>query len=354
MDRTQQLLQELTEAHGVSGHEAQVRAIARRYMEPLGAIEQDRIGSLVCRQGEAGPRVMLSGHMDEVGFMAHHITKEGCLKFHPLGGWWDQVLLGQQIVVKTHKGDLAGVIGATPPHKLSADKRKKVMEKKDMYIDIGATSKKEAEEMGVRLGDPVVPATTFQVLGNGKSYMSKAFDNRVGVALTIDALRHFSQAPHPNVLYGVATVMEEVGCRGAKTSAEVINPDVAIILEVDICGDVPGIEPEESDVKLGAGPTLSLLDARMIPNLGLRDLVIETARELEIPLQFSTLTGGATDGSQIHLHHIGVPTVVLGVPARHIHSHAAIIHRDDYDQALKLLVAVVEKLDEGTVAGLAP
>ncbi|MBU0702616.1 MAG: M42 family metallopeptidase [Chloroflexi bacterium] len=354
MDQTQQLLQELSEAHGVPGYEAEVRALTRRYMEPLGAIEQDRVGSLVCRQGEAGPRVMLAGHMDEVGFMIQHITKEGFLKFHPLGGWWDQVLLGQQVIVKTHKGDLHGVIGAKPPHMLSQDERKKVVEKKDMYIDIGATSKEEVEEAGVRLGDPVVPAATFQVLANGKSYMSKAFDDRVGVALAIDALRHFSQAPHPNTLYGVATVMEEVGCRGAKTSAEAINPDVAIILEVDICGDVPGIEPEESDVKLGAGPTLLLLDARMIPNLGLRDLVIEAAEELEIPLQFSTMLGGATDGSQIHLHRTGVPTVELGVPSRHIHSHASIIHRDDYDRALQLLVAVVGKLDGETVAGLAP
>jgi len=354
MDRTQQLLQELTEAHGVPGYESEIRALVRRYMEPLGDIEQDRIGSLVCRQGESGPRVMLAGHMDEVGFMIHHVTKEGFLKFHPLGGWWDQVLLGQQVIVKTHKGDLIGVIGAKPPHMLSADERKKMVEKKDMYIDIGATSKEEIEEAGVRLGDPVVPATAFQVMANGKSYMSKAFDDRVGVALTIDALRHFSEAYHPNTLYGVATVMEEVGTRGAKTSVEMVNPDVAIILESDICGDVPGIKPEESDIKLGAGPSLLLLDARMIPNLALRDLVIETAEELEIPLQLSAMLGGATDGSQIHLHRTGVPTVVLGVPARHIHSHASIIHRDDYDRALQLLVAVVGKLDGETVAGLVP
>ncbi|MFQ6102096.1 MAG: M42 family metallopeptidase [Anaerolineae bacterium] len=354
MDQTQQLLQELTDAHGVPGYEAEVRALVRRYVEPLGTIERDHIGSLICRQGEAGPRVMLAGHMDEVGFMVQHVTEEGFLKFHPLGGWWDQVLLGQQVIVKTHKGDLWGIIGAKPPHMLSQDERKKMVEKKDMYIDIGATSKEEVEEAGVRLGDPVVPATTFQVLANGKSYMGKAFDDRVGVALAVDTLRHFSQASHPNVLYGVATVMEEVGTRGARTSAEVVNPDVAIILEVDICGDVPGIKPEESNIKLGVGPSLSLLDARMIPNLGLRDLVIETAKELGISLQFSTMTGGATDGAQIHLHHTGVPTVVLGVPARHIHSHAAIIHRDDYDRALQLLVAVVEKLDEETVAELAP
>jgi endoglucanase len=146
--------------------------------------------------------------------------------------------------------------------------------------------------------------------------------------------------------------MEEVGTRGAKTSAEMVDPDVAIILESDICGDVPGIEPEQSSVELGGGPTLVLLDARMIPNLKLRDLLIDTAQELDIPLQFSALTGGATDGARIHLHGAGVPTVVLGVPARHIHSHSAILHRDDYDRALKLLIALVEKLDEETVAGL--
>jgi putative aminopeptidase FrvX len=354
VDQTQQLLQELTEAHGVPGYEAEIRDLVRGYLEPLGTVEQDRIGSLICRQGEGGPRVMLAGHMDEIGFMVHHVTKEGFLKFHPLGGWWDQVLLGQQVIVKTHKGDLMGVIGAKPPHLLPADERAKIVEKKDMYIDIGSTSKEEVIASGVRLGDPVIPVSAFHVMANGKSYMSKAFDDRVGVALAVDALRHFAQASHPNVLYGVATVMEEVGTRGAKTSAEVINPDVAIILEAGICGDVPGIEPEQCDIKLGAGPGLSLMDARMIPNLKLRDLVIETAEELEIPLQLSTMVGGATDGSQIHLHRVGVPTIGLEVPARHIHSHASIIHRDDYNRALQLLVTVIEKLDEETVTRLAP
>lgn len=354
MDRTQQLLKELTEAHGVPGYEDEVRELVRGHFEPLGVIEQDRIGSVVCRQGDTGPKVMLAGHMDEIGFMVHHITDEGFLRFLPLGGWWDQVLLGQQVVVKTHKGDLPGVIGAKPPHLLPSDERDKLVKKKDMYIDIGATSKGDVDDAGVRVGDPVVPAATFQILAGGKAYMSKAFDDRVGVALTTDVLRHFATQPHPNTIYGVATVMEEVGTRGAKTTAEMVDPDVAIILESDICGDVPGIKPEESAVKLGAGPGVLFYDARMIPNLKLRDLVIETARELEIPLQFSTMPGGATDGSQIHLHRFGVPCVVLTVPARHIHSHAAIIHRDDYDRAVQLIVALVGKLDEQTVAALTP
>ncbi len=354
MDAIEQLLKELTEAHGIPGYEEEVRVLIRRHLEPLGVIEEDRIGSLVCRHGEEGPRVMLAGHMDEIGFMVHHITDEGFLRFIPLGGWWDQVLLGQRVLVKTHKGDVPGVIGAKPPHLLSADERKKVVEKKEMYIDIGATSKKEVEEAGVRLGDPVVPDAPFRVLAGGRTYMAKAFDDRVGVALMIEAMRHFAQAPHPNVLYGAATVMEEVGLRGAKTSAEAVNPDVAIILESDIAGDVPGIKPEESAIKLGGGPSLILADARMIPNLKLRDLVIETAKALDIPLQFSAMMGGATDGGVIHLHRTGVPTVVLAVPARHIHGHSTIIHRDDFDRALRLLIAVVEKLDAETVSGLTP
>ena len=354
MDTTEALLKELTEAHGVPGHEADIRAVMRRHLEPLGALEQDKIGSLICRQTGAGesPRVMLAGHMDEIGFMIKHITKEGFLRFLPLGGWFDQVLLGQRVVIKTSKGDVLGVIGAKPPHLLPPDERKKVVEKKDMYIDIGATSQEEVEAAGVRVGDGVVPLADFRVLANPKTYLSKAFDDRVGCALLVQALQELKQTSHPNLVYGVATVMEEVGVLGATTSVEVVNPDVAIILESDIAGDVPGIKEEESSVKLGQGPTVVLFDARMIPNLRLRDLVMDTAKELGLPLQTSSIEGGATDGAAIHLHKSGVPTVVLGVAARHIHSHGAILHRDDYDNALRLLTAVVRKLDATTVAGL--
>jgi endoglucanase len=262
------------------------------------------------------------------------------------------VLLGQRVVIKTHKGDVVGVIGAKPPHLLPADERKKVVEKKDMYIDIGATTQAEVEEAGVRVGDPVVPDTEFTPLTGGKTYLSKAFDDRIGCALMIEALEHFSKVEHPNVIYGVATVQEEVGLRGAGTSAEVIDPDVAIILESDIAGDVPGIKDEESAVKLGQGPSVILYDRSMIPNLRLRDLVIDTAKEQSIPLQFSAVEGGGTDGGAIHRHKAGVPSIVIGVAARHIHSHGAIIHRDDYDNALKLLTAVIGRLDAQTVADL--
>ena len=354
MDDIKELLKDLTEAHGVPGYEAPVRAVVRKYMEDLGEISQDKIGSVICKQAGSAesPRVMLAGHMDEIGFMVKHITDDGFLSFLPLGGWFDQVLLGQRVIVKTINGDVVGVIGAKPIHLLSADDRKKPVEKKDMYIDIGASSRDEVLGLGVRPGDSVVPRADFVELANGKTYLSKAFDDRVGTALVISTLQALKESEHPNTLFGVATVMEEVGVRGATTSVRAVDPDVAIVLESDIAGDVPGIKPYESTVKLGKGPTLLIFDARMIPNLRLRDLVLTTAQELGIPIQVSYVEGGATDGSVIHLHGTGVPTVVIGVAARHIHSHSAILHREDYDNALKLLVALVKKLDVATVQSL--
>jgi putative aminopeptidase FrvX len=354
VDQTEKLLKEITEVGGVPGYEGDVRAVMRGYLQDVAVIEQDKMGSFIGKHvGDSDqPRVMLAGHMDEIGFMVSFITKEGFVKFQPLGGWWDQVLLGHRVTIKTAKGDVIGVLGAKPPHMLGAEERKKVVEKKDMYIDVGACSDEEVREMGVRPGDPIIPVSEFTVMNNPKFYLSKAFDNRLGCALAIQTLRQAADDGHPNTLYAVGTVQEEVGLRGAKTSAFAINPDVAIVLEVDIAGDVPGIKPEESSIKMGGGPTLLVYDRRMIPNLKLRDLVIATAEELEIPLQFSAMAGGATDGGEIHLHNQGVPTVVLGVPTRHIHSHNAIISRDDYDQALKLVMALVKTLDAGIVAGL--
>jgi putative aminopeptidase FrvX len=352
-DSTLELLKELTEVNGIPGYEDQVRSIVRKHLAPLGDLSQDKIGSVICKvKGTSEqPRVMLAGHMDEIGLMVKHITKEGFLKFLPLGGWFDQVLLGQRVVIKTKDGEVVGVIGAKPPHLMPADERTKIVKKNDMYIDIGASSQEEVEAAGVRPGDPVIPRADFVELANGKTYLSKAFDDRVGVGVVINSLQTLKSGKHPNTVYGVTTVQEEVGVRGATTSVRAVDPDVAIVLESDIAGDVPGIKDEESSVKLGKGPTTLIYDARMIPNLKLRDFLLETAESLEIPVQISYVEGGATDGAAIHLHHTGVPTVVIGVAARHIHSDSSIIHRDDYDNAVRLVVEMINRLDAETVAG---
>ena len=354
MDKIERLLKELTEADGVAGYEAEVSSVIRKHFEPLGEILQDKLGSLICKKTGLAqePRVVLAGHMDEVGFMVKFITKDGFIRFTPLGGWWGQVLLGHRVSIKTNKGTIIGMIGAKPPHLLSEDERKKVVEVKEMYIDIGATSQQEVEDAGVRVGDPIVPISEFTILANSKTYMAKAIDDRVGCASVIAIMQNLMGKDHPNAVFGVATVQEEVGARGATTSVEITKPDVAIILEVDIAGDMPGIKPEESAIKLGAGPTLLAYDARMIPNLKLRDMVIDTAKKLNVPLQVSAMEGGATDGGPIHLHGAGVPTVVLSVPTRHIHSHNALLRRDDFDRTVELATALVQELDKGAIAAL--
>jgi len=353
MDNIENMLKEITEATGVSGYESEIKNILKRYFEPSGTISQDRLGSLICRQNGTAeaPRVLLSAHMDEVGFMVKYITPEGFIKFTPLGGWSDQVLLAHRVSIITHQGRVTGVIGSKPPHMLSEEERKKIVTKKDMYIDIGASSQKEVEAAGIRIGDPVVPISEFTILINSKTYMAKALDDRLGCAVMIQTLQQL-MGRHPNTVFGMATVQEEVGMRGATTGAEIVNPDVAIISEVDIAGDVPGIKAEDTSVKMNGGPVLLAYDARMIPNVKLRNLVIDTAKQNNIPLQSSAMEGGATDGGPIHLHKSGVPTVVLGVPTRHIHSHNAIMHRDDFDNMVRLISAVVQKLDAATVADL--
>lgn len=355
MDATEQLLRDLTEAPGVPGYEGPARATLRRALEGLAAeITQDGLGSLIARlPGTAQrPRVMLAGHLDEVGFMVRYISDEGFIRFLPLGGWWDQVLLAQQVVIHTREGQVTGVIGAKPPHLLKEEERHKVVEKESMYIDVGATSRQQVEQMGVRVGDPILPRSSFTVLAGGKTYLSKAWDDRVGCALIVEAFRALAGQPHPNTVYGVGTVQEEVGLRGARTSAMAVNPDVALVLEVGLAGDLPDIKPEECAIKLGAGAQLFVYDGSMIPNQRLRHLAIDTARELGIPLQLDALVRGGTDGGAIHVNARGVPAVVIGVPTRHIHSHQGIIHRDDFDAAARLVAELVKRLDAGTVEGL--
>jgi len=353
-DETVELLRELTEAPGVSGYEEEVREIIQKHLQNITVIEQDRLGSIVCRKkGESEtPRIMIAGHMDEIGFIVKLITDEGFIRFSPLGGWWGHVMLAQRVVIKTRQGDVPGLIGSKPPHILSEEERKKLLEPKDMYIDIGATSKDEVKGLGIRPGDPIIPVFPFMISGTGKTYMAKAFDDRVGCALLIDVIKRLTQERHPNTVYGVGTVQEEVGLRGARTSSWVVEPDVGLTMETGVAGDVPDVKKEDAQGKLGKGPVIVIRDGSMIPNLRLRDFFVETAEELRIPYQFDLLDRGGTDSGAIHLHRRGVPNLVIAVPTRHIHSHAGIIHRDDYDQAVQLVTAVIKKLDAEKVDSL--
>jgi len=356
-DFSEELLREITNAEGVSGYEDGAREVMSRYIKPLAdKVEFDRLGSLIATHGadSKGPKVMVAGHLDEVGFMVKEFTPEGYIKFLPLGGWWGHVALGQRMRVVTNKGPVLGVVGSRPPHLLEAKERTKVLELKDMFIDIGTTEKfNAAKKLGVRIGDPIVPESEFTVMGNKKLYLAKAFDNRASCALVVDLFRKFERVKHPNQLVGAGCVQEEVGLRGASTVANMVKPDVAIIYDIGIAQDTPptGFSREE---KLGAGPLLLAFDATMIPNTKLRDLVIDTAEKKKIPYSMTTMDRGGTDGGRVHISNIGVPSVVIGPPIRYIHSHNGIMARSDYDNAVKLVFEVVKRLDKKTVEGLYP
>ena len=352
MDRTLDFLKELVDAHGVPGFEDDVAKVMQKHMKGVGEFSKDRLGSFICeKKGDSkGPKVMLAGHLDEVGFMVRSITKEGFIKFLALGGWWGHVVLGQRLIIRTRKGDILGVVGSKPPHELREEDRKRVLEIKDMYIDVGAASDWDVQKkLDIRPGDPIVPDSAFAVMANPNLLLAKAWDNRIGCALAAETARRLVGQKHPNTVYAVATVQEEVGLRGAKTSASKIRPDVGIALDVGIAHDTPGTEGDE---KLGGGPLIVIYDASSIPNRRLRDLVIDTAKANKIPLQFEAVERGGTDAGRIHLSGEGVPTLSMGVAARYIHSHISIIDRRDYEATVKLLVAVVKQLDRKTVEGL--
>ncbi len=348
LDPTLTMLKELTDANAISGHEKEARDVMEKYIKPYAdEVYTDNLGSLIAKKSgtENGPKIMVAGHLDEIGFMVTRIDKNGFLYFQTIGGWWNQVMLAQRVTVMTKKGNITGVIGSKPPHILTPEQRKKPVEIKDMFIDIGATSKEEAEEFGVRPGDSVVPYFEFTQMKNEKMLLAKAWDNRIGCAIAIEVLKQLQNEDHPNTVYGVGTIQEEVGLRGARTSAHLINPDIAFGVDVGIAGDTPGISDKDADSKLGEGPQIILYDASMISHKGLRDFVIEMAEENNIPFQYASMAGGGTDSGAIHISHDGVPSLSITIATRYIHSHAAILHRDDFENAVKLLVEVIKKLD---------
>ncbi len=350
------LLIEMLESFGPAGFEVETATIVKKAVKSYAdEVKTDKLGNVIfTHKGTSEqPRVLLAGHIDEVGFVISGIDERtGFLSFNPLGGWWDQVLLSQRVVVRTEKGDLHGVIAAKPPHLLPPDEQKKVVEKKTMFIDIGATSRKESEAMGVRIGDPVVPFSIFTTIRDGKLGMGKAFDDRIGAFIAMEVVRKLSETKtkHPNTVYGAATVQEEVGARGAATVSHVVDPDVAIVLEVDIAGDVPGVQPQDAPTKIGKGPSILTFDTSMIPNQALKQFVIDTAKKSKIPYQLSILAAGGTDAMRIHISRAGCPSIVIGVPTRHIHSHVGILSFEDVDNTIKLTLELVKRFDQKTVS----
>ena len=344
-----ELLSKLAEAHGASGREGAVRRVFR---EELGSADTDRMGNIYFekRGGAPHPRIMLSGHMDEVGFVVQTITSSGLIKFLPVGGWWSHTLLAHRVRILTRSGaEILGVIGAKPPHFLTDAEREKLIRIDDMFIDVGATSGEDVRDrFGIRLGDGIVPESPFTPMHNPDFLLCKAFDNRVGMALTIHALKLLRGLEHPNTVVGVGTVQEEFGVRGAQTVGATVEPDVAIVLEGTPADDFPGIPEDERQGAVGRGVQIRVQDPSAILDPAFVSHAVGAAESEGIPHQVAVRRSGATDARAIQLHNRGVPTIVLGVPARYIHTHNSIIRMDDYLSALRLIMVLLRNLDTET------
>jgi len=352
-DRVADLLEELANAAGPSGFEEPVRKIMVAHMKPLAAeIGYDGLGSVIARQGEHGPRIMLDAHMDELGGVVRRVTPKGLLTMQMLGGWLDNALLDQRWTIIGRKGAVHAVTGIRDVHLVPADERTKFYPRDTVFLDVGAKSAAEVAALGISPGDPVVPDAPFEVLNGGQDYVGKAWDDRLGCAVLLEAMRRLATGKHPNQIYYAATVQEEIGLRGGHTAADVIKPDIGIAIEGGVTGDTPGNHPEESQVRLGGGPALFLYDASALPNRRLVALVDEVAAAKSIPLQHDLVQGYGDDSSEIQKSNGGVPTVNLVAPVRYTHAHNGVLNRRDFDQTVDLVVALLERLDAATVARL--
>ncbi len=347
------LLRELTEAHGVPGAEDAVRRIFLRELAGHGTVHTDRLGSAAVEREDSGPRVLVAGHFDEVGFAVQHITAKGFLKLVALGGWWTHTLVAQRVRILTKSGqEVLGVIGSTPPHFLGESAKDKVLPLEQLYVDIGASSRTEVESLGISLGDAVAPDSAFTALAGGERFVAKAFDNRCGVAAAVQTMQLLKNESLPCQLIAAGSVQEEVGCRGAVTLGHLTRPDVALVMEGTPADDTPGMPSEESQGALGSGVQIRVLDPTALMNRRLVDLVLDTAKAEGIPHQLAVRRSGGTDAKSFQFHESGVPCIVLGTPARYIHSHNSLLHLEDYLSAVRLTAAVVRRLDTATVAGL--
>ena len=357
-DETQQLLQALADAPGPSGFEEPVRKIMVERMKPLSEkLSYDGLGSVIAVQGSSGPRIMVDAHMDELGGLVRRVTNDGYLTMQMLGGWLDQALVDQRWTIIGSKGPVRAITGVRDIHIAPPEERTKVYPRESIFLDVGAKNAAEVAAMGLEPGDPVVPDAPFAVMNGAQNhenpnYLGKGWDDRVGCAVVIEAMKKLAHAPHPNQIFWVATVQEEIGVRGAHTSSEIVKPEVGIAIEGGVTRDAPGVHAEEAQELLGGGPAIFLYDSSALPNLKLVSLIKQTAKEKAIPLQSDLIQGYGDDSSEMQKSNGGAPTVNMVVPVRYTHSHNGIMNRGDFDKMVDLLVAVLQKLDAKTVANL--
>lgn len=342
------LLKEVSEAHGAPGHEDELRNIFIREVSKLGDLVEDRLGGCAVRLKNSSPKakkkIFLGAHFDEVGFIVQNIRPDGWIQIHELGGWWGHTVMSQRLRIRSRKTgkDVLGVVCSIPPHLLGASKDK-VMNVQDMFVDIGASSKAEVEKMGVQIGDPIVPYSTFTEMSNGL-YMGKAFDNRAGVAVAIEAAKELAKGKLNAEVFVGCTVQEEMGLRGAHTLAHLLDVDEAILLEGAPADDTPGLNPLDAQTKMGKGVQVRIMDRSAIMNRSLVDKILSVAKKKKIPTQVVVRRSGGTDAGGFTLTRHGSRCCVIATPCRYIHTHNALLDEKDIQACLKLSVESIREL----------
>ena len=343
------LLKRLSESFGVSGYEDEIRGIVIDELKDYAdEVKIDRYGNIIALKKGSGNGIKLlwDAHMDEIGFFVKHIDDRGFIYLSPVGGWSERVLPGQRVRILTRDGRIVrGVIGVKPPHLLKPEERDKVIPLDKLYVDIGASTREEAEKAGVTVGCPVdLDRDTIGLLGYRVT--GKSFDDRVGVAVLLHAFKEIEG--HEADIYVVIASQEEVGLKGARVAAQHIQPDAAFALDVTMANDLPDAAKQDWVAELGKGPVLKVADGRsasgLIANPKLLEFLRRTAEEEGIPYQLSILPGGTTDATAIALTGKGVPAAVIAVPTRYIHSPTETLDLRDALNAAKLLAAASRKL----------
>ncbi len=339
----EKLLKDVILAAGISGYEKEISAIMHAELKKTcDEVKIDSFGNVIARKGKGAKKIMLAAHMDEVGLLVKHITKEGYLHFIKVGGIDDRVLVGQRVVVKSGKNNVTGIIGVKPPHLQKDEEKKQPVKYEDMCIDIGCKNKEDAQKL-VSVADPVIFEPNFGSL-NKKLYYGKAIDNRIGCFALLKIMEKVKAAAE---VYAVATTQEEVGLKGARTSSFRVNPDFAIAIDTTCAGDTPNIREVESSIKLGEGAAITVIEASgrgVIVSERIKDLFISSAKENRVKYQIDVVEGGMTDAAMIYMNREGIPTGVLAIPARYVHAPTGVFNIDDVEAAITLGTKIVERV----------
>lgn len=339
------LLKSLSEADGIGGMEREVSRIVAAYAKPyVDEISYDNLGSVILKKkgNGKGPKIMLSTHMDEVGFMVRSITTEGYINLLPVGGWWGHVMPAQEMTLTTSSGKkIIGIVGSRAPHGLSIEVKEKVMTPMELYLDLGVSGIQEVKKLGVEIGDMITPNVRFRELNDSNYLMGKAWDDRCCVGVALEVIKNLSRLSHECDIYMAATTQEEVGIRGARTAVHTIKPDIAIALDVTTAMDTPF---DSDGLRLGEGVVLSVLDSLTIANNGLLNKMEEISKELGLNIRYDFMTVGGTDACNIHKMLDGVVSMTLSLPTRYMHSPRLIIHKEDYRQTIQLVTEFCKRL----------